>query len=158
MSNKISYMTQEGYDKIIAQLDELKTTGRQEAAKAIAEARSQGDLSENAEYDAAKDAQGMLELKINDLEKSLANVKIIKEDDIDTSQVNILTSVKVKNLKVNKEFTYKLVSEAEADIKARKISVSSPIGGGLLGKKVGDIAEVKVPAGLMKLEILEISI
>lgn len=156
--NKISYMTQEGYDKIMAQLEELKTTGRQEAAQAIAEARSQGDLSENAEYDAAKDAQGMLELKINDLEKAMATVKIISEDDIDTSQVNILTVVRVKNHKVNKEFTYKLVSEAESNIKERKISVSSPIGSGLLGKKVGDIAEVQVPAGLMKLEILEITI
>lgn len=156
--SKISYMTQVAYDKLFAELDELKTTGRQEAATAIAEARSQGDLSENAEYDAAKDAQGMLELKINDMEKALATVKIMSEDDIDTSQVNILTRVRVKNLKVNKEFTYKLVSEAESNIKERKISVTSPIGSGLLGKKVGEIAEVQVPAGLMKLEVLEITI
>lgn len=156
--SKISYMTQESFDKLMAELDDLKTRGRAEAAQAIAEARSQGDLSENAEYDAAKDAQGMLELKINEMEKSLAVVKVINEDSVDTSQVNILTKVKIKNHKVNKEFVYKLVSPPEANLKEKKISIESPIGIGLLGKKVGDIAEVTTPAGLMKLEILEITI
>lgn len=156
--SKISYMTQESYDKIMAELDDLKTRGRAEAAQAIAEARSQGDLSENAEYDAAKDAQGMLELKINELDKAMATVKIISEDDIDTSQVNVLTTVKIKNLKINKEFTYKIVSASEANLKEKKISVDSPIGQALLGKKIGETVEVQIPAGVMKLEILEITI
>ena len=153
-----NYMTQEGYDKIMAELDELKTVGRAEAAKAIAEAREKGDLSENAEYDAAKDAQGMLEMKINQLEKVVANARVIDSSQIDISKVTVLSKVTVKNLKMNKEFTYQLVSESEADIKAKKLSVTSPIGKGLLGKEIGDTAEIQTPAGMMNFEILNITI
>jgi len=142
----------------MSELDEMKTKGREEIAQAIATARDKGDLSENAEYDAAKDAQGMHEAKINELEKSLANVKFLKEEDVDTSQVSILTKVRLLNKKVNKEFTFKIVSESEADIKEKKISVTSPIGEGLLGKKVGEIAKIQTPSGVMEMEILEISI
>ncbi|MBP7643461.1 MAG: transcription elongation factor GreA [Saprospiraceae bacterium] len=154
----ISYMTQGGYDKLRSELDILKTKGRDDAAKAIAEAREKGDLSENAEYDAAKNAQGMLELKINDMEKALANVRIISEDQLDNSTVTILSSVTMKNVKTNKNVTYKLVSETEADLKTQRISVNSPIGQGLLGKVVGDIAVVHTPAGEIKFEILDISL
>lgn len=156
MSN-INYMTQEGYDKLKGELDLLKTSGRQEVARAIAEAREKGDLSENAEYHAAKDAQGMLELKINELDKKLMNVRIIDESTIDTSKVVVLTNVKVLNHKTKKEVIYKIVSEAEADLKASKISANSPIGQGLLGKKVGDQASIQTPAGLLTFEILEIT-
>lgn len=151
-------MTQEGYDKIMAELDDLKINGRAEAAKAIAEAREKGDLSENAEYDAAKDAQGMLEMKINQLEKVVANARVIDETQIDTSKVTVLSKVTVKNLKMNKEFTYQLVSESEANIKEKKLSVTSPIGKGLLGKVVGETAEIQTPAGIMSFEVLNISI
>lgn len=151
-------MTQEVYERLMSELDVMKTTGREEIAQAIATARDKGDLSENAEYDAAKDAQGMLEAKINELEKQLANVKFLKEEDIDTSQVGILTKVTILNKKVNKEFTYKIVSESEADIKEKKISVSSPIGEGLLGKKVGEVAAIQTPGGIMELEVKEITI
>ncbi|MCB0657582.1 MAG: transcription elongation factor GreA [Saprospiraceae bacterium] len=154
----VTYLTQEGYDKIRLELDELKTTGRQEAARAIAEAREKGDLSENAEYDAAKDAQGMLELKINELEKVMANARIIDESQIDTSKVVLLSSVRIKNLKTKKEVKYKLVSESEANLKEGKISASSPIGQGLLGKCAGDIAEVQTPAGMLQFEIIEITV
>ncbi|MCB0646534.1 MAG: transcription elongation factor GreA [Saprospiraceae bacterium] len=153
----ISYMTQQGYEKLRAELDLLKTKGRDDAAKAIAEAREKGDLSENAEYDAAKDAQGMLELKINEMEKALASARVISEDQLDNSKVTILSSVTIKNLKTNKNVTYKLVSETEADLKTQRISVNSPIGQGLLGKAVGEVAEVKTPAGEIKFEVLEIS-
>ncbi len=152
-----SYMTQEGYDKLSAEIDELKTTGRQEVAKAIAEARDKGDLSENAEYDAAKDAQGLLEAKINELEKSLASARIIDESQLDTEIVTILNKVTIKNVKNGAQLTYKLVSEAEADLKQKKISVDSPIGQGLLGKKVGDIATVETPRGNMEFEVIEIA-
>lgn len=155
---KTTYLTQEGYDRLRKELDEMKSTGRSEVANAIAEAREKGDLSENAEYDAAKDAQGMLELKINEIEKILMNAKILDESQIDTSKVVLLTTVKLKNLNVNKVAEYKLVSESEADLKNRKLSVSSPIGEGILGKKIGDIAEVKTPAGIIKFEILDIRI
>ena len=155
---KTSYLTQEGYDKIRAELELLKTEGRQNAAKAIAEAREKGDLSENAEYDAAKDAQGMLEMKINELEKAIGNAQIIEASDVDTSQVSILCKVKIKNLKVNREMTYQIVSESEANVKEKKISVDSPIGKGLLGKKVGEKVEVQTPAGVMTFEVLDISI
>jgi len=155
---KVSYMTQEVYERLMTELDVMKTTGRKDIADAIATARDKGDLSENAEYDAAKDAQGMHEAKINELEKQLANVKFLKEEDIDTSQVSILTTVTIKNLKMNKEFTYKIVSESEADITQKKISVSSPIGEGLLGKKVGEIAAIETPRGEMQLEILHITV
>lgn len=157
MSN-VSYMTQEGYDKAQAELEHMKTVGREEVAKAIAEARDKGDLSENAEYDAAKDAQGLLEAKINELEKAMANVRIIDASQLDSSRVTILSKVKMKNLKVNREIEYQLVSETEADLKAKKISVNSPIGKGLLGKEVGDVAEVQTPAGIIKFEILEINL
>jgi transcription elongation factor GreA len=154
----VSYMTQEGYDKLRSELEHLKTSGRDEAAKAIAEAREKGDLSENAEYDAAKNAQGMLELKINEMEKALAGARVISEDQLDSSKVTVLSNVKILNKKTNKEMTYKLVSESEADLKSMKISVSSPIGQGLLGKKVGDQAVVKTPAGEMVFEVLDITL
>lgn len=154
---KYNYLTQEGYDRLQAELDELKSEGRRKAAAAIAEAREKGDLSENAEYDAAKDAQGYLELKINTLEKTLANARVLDASQLDNSNVVVLSKVRMKNLKVNKEITYQLVSQSEADLKQKKISVSSPIGKGLLGKAVGDIAEIQTPGGIIKFEILEIS-
>lgn len=150
------YMTQEGLDKLLKELEELKTTGRQEAARAIAEARDKGDLSENAEYDAAKNAQGMLELRINELEKIYANSRIIDESQLDKTKVTLLSTVVIKNRKTNKDFTYTLVSEAEADLKANKISATSPIGKGLLGLKEGDIARVHTPAGDIEFEIIEL--
>ncbi len=153
-----NYLTPEGYEKLKNELEELKTTGRQQVAKAIAEAREKGDLSENAEYDAAKDAQGMLELRINELEKLLANARIIDESMLDASEVRLLTSVTIRNRKTKQEMTYKLVSESEANLKEKKISITSPIGQGLLGKKIGDIAVVQTPAGVMEFEILDISI
>ena len=153
----ISYMTQEGYDKIKAGLEKLKTEDRSQVAKEISEARDKGDLSENAEYHAAKDAQGLLEAKINKLEMQLADAKVIDESTIDTSQVSVLTKVTIKNKKNNKEVTYKLVSEPEADLKEKKISVTSPIGSGLLGKRVGEIAAVTVPTGIMEFEIMAIT-
>lgn len=152
-----TYLTQEGYDKLNAELEDMKSNGRQEAAKAIAEAREKGDLSENAEYDAAKDAQGMLEMKINELEKALANARVLDESTLDTSKVVVLSKVTIKNVKTNKEMTYKLVSAAEADLKEKKISISSPIGEGLLGKAVGDIAKIQTPAAVMEFEIINIS-
>ena len=153
-----TYLTQGGYDKLRSDLDELKGNGRQEAARAIAEARSQGDLSENAEYDAAKDAQGLLEFKINELEAILSNARIIDESQLDDSKVAILSNVTIKNLKTGKEMTYKLVSETEADAKLAKISVTSPIGHGLLGKVKGDIAKITTPAGAMEFEVTNITI
>jgi transcription elongation factor GreA len=150
------YMTQEGFDLLKQKLDDLKSTGRQEAAKAIAEARDKGDLSENAEYDAAKDAQGMLELKISEMEKVMANARVIKESQLDASKVTVLAKVKIRNTKNKAELVYHLVSETEADLKAKKISVSSPIGKGLLGKKVGEIATVHTPGGAIDFEILDI--
>ena len=154
----ISYMTQEGYDKLKAELDELKTNGRTEIAKAIAEAREKGDLSENAEYHAAKDEQGLLEAKINELELALANVRILDESEIDTSRVVILSRVTIKNLKNGREAIYKIVSESEANLKEKKISSSSPIGQGLLGKEVGDIADIITPAGPIQFEIMDIGV
>ncbi len=154
----ISYMTQEGYDKANGELEHMKTKGREEAAREIAEARDKGDLSENAEYHAAKDAQGLLEAKINELEKALANVRIIDASQLDNSTVTILSKVRMKNLKMNKEITYQIVSETEADLKNKKLSVNSPIGKGLLGKAVGEVAEVETPAGIIKFEILEITL
>ena len=153
-----TYLTQGGYDKLKAELEELKTTGRQEAARAISEARSQGDLSENAEYDAAKDAQGMLELRINELETVFSNARVIDESLLDDSKVAILSNVTIKNLKTGKEMTYKLVSETEADARLMKISVTSPIGQGLLGKVIGDVAKIQTPAGAMEFEVVNITI
>ncbi|MEN0005568.1 MAG: transcription elongation factor GreA [Bacteroidota bacterium] len=155
---RIDYVTAEGYKKLKEDLDHLKSVGRQEAAKAIAEAREKGDLSENAEYDAAKDAQGMLEAKINDMEKRLAVARILDESTIDTSKVAVLCNVKIKNVKNGKEVTYKLVSETEANLKAKKISVTSPMGKGLLGKKVGEIAVVETPRGNLEFEVTDISV
>ena len=152
-----NYMTKEGFDKLVRELDELRTHGRKAASQAIADARDKGDLSENAEYDAAKDAQGMLEMKINELEIILSNARVIDESKLDTSKVVILTKVRIKNLKNGMEMTYKLVSESEANLKEQKISVGSPIGQGLLGKKVGDIAQVSTPSGKVDFEIVEIS-
>lgn len=153
-----TYLTQSGFDRIKNELDELKSTGRQEAARAIAEARSQGDLSENAEYDAAKDAQGLLELKISELEAILGNARIIDESQLDDSKVAILSNVTIKNTKTNKEMTYKLVSESEADAKLMRISVTSPIGQGLLGKVKGDTVSIKTPGGVLDFEITNITI
>ena len=156
--SKYSYMTQEGFDKLKGEVEELKTVGRQEAAKAIAEAREKGDLSENAEYDAAKEAQGLLELKISEMEKTLSTARVISQEDLDNSKVVILSTVKIKQAKTGKEFTYTLVSQSEANLRAGKISVDSPIGQGLLGKAVGEIAEVKTPRGVMEFEVLDIAI
>lgn len=153
---KISYYTEEGLNKLKNELNDMKTKGRTAIAAQIAEARDKGDLSENAEYDAAKDAQGMHEMKIAKLEEIMSNARVIDESAIDTSIVAILSVVKIKNRKNGMEVAYTLVSEEEADLKTGKISVGSPIGKGLLGKKVGDTAEIKVPAGLMEFEILEI--
>jgi len=154
---KVSYYTAEGLKKLRDELDQLKSIERPKASQAIAEARDKGDLSENAEYDAAKEAQGMLEMKINELEKKIMNVRILDQSDVDTSRVNMMTYVKLKNHKINKELTYQIVAEAEADIKAGKISVNSPIGAGLLGRIIGDKAKIATPAGEMILEILEIT-
>jgi len=153
-----TYLSQDGYDKLVADLDHLKTTERQKAAAAIGEAREKGDLSENAEYDAAKDAQGLLEMKINELEKIMANARVLDESQVDTSTVSVFTNVKIKNVKTGKEVSYKLVSESEANIKEKKISVNSPVGKGLLGKKVGEIATVITPRGGIEFKILDISI
>ena len=154
----ISYLTQEGYDKLVAELDKMKSEGRQEVAKAIAEAREKGDLSENAEYDAAKDAQGHLEAKINELEKVYANARVIDVSQLDSSKVTVLSKVEIKNIKTNKVLTYQLVAEAEANIKLKKISVSSPFGKGLLGKAVGEIAVIESPSGNMEFEVLSITL
>ena len=154
---KISYYTEEGLNKLKNELNDMKTKGRTAIAAQIAEARDKGDLSENAEYDAAKDAQGMHEMKIAKLEEIMSNARVIDESAIDTSQVAILSVVKIKNRKTGMEVAYTLVSEEEADLKTGKISVGSPIGKGLLGKKVGETAEIKVPAGLMEFEVLDIS-
>lgn len=153
----VQYFTEEGFEELKRELHDLKTRARKDIANTIAEARAQGDLSENAEYDAAKEAQGLLELKINKLEAVLGQARILDESQIDTSKALILSKVKVKNLNMKKDFVYTLVSEKEADLKTGKISVTSPIGKGLLGKKVGEIAEIKVPSGIIKFEILEIS-
>lgn len=152
-----NYLTKEGYNKIKDELNEMKTNGRKKAAEDIAEARAQGDLSENAEYDAAKDAQGMLEMRINELEMILANARLIDESQVDTSKVSILTKVTIKNVANGREATYQLVSESEANLKEKKISVTSPMGKGLLGSKVGEVAEVVTPAARIKFEILNIT-
>lgn len=157
MSN-IQYLSQEGYDKLDAELKDLKTRGRREVAADIAEARAKGDLSENAEYDAAKEAQGHMEDRITKLEDILANARILDAKDLDLSQVRVLTKVTILNKKMGKEMTYTLVSANEADFAKGKISVDSPIGKGLLGKKIGDVVEVTVPAGKLELEIKKIEI
>ncbi len=156
MSN-VSYYTAEGLKKLRDELDHLKSVERPRASQAIADARDKGDLSENAEYDAAKEAQGLLEMKISKMEEVLANARLIDESQLDTSKVLVLSTVKIKNLNNGMEMKYTLVAESEADLKTGKISVSSPIGKGLLGKKAGDIAEIQVPNGVLKLEVLEIT-
>ena len=155
--SKVSYYTEEGLKKLRDELNYLKDVERPKASQAIADARDKGDLSENAEYDAAKEAQGMLEMKISKLEEVVANARIIDESQLDTSKVLVLSKVKIKNQNNGMEMTYTLVAESEANLATGKISVSSPIGKGLLGKKVGDIAEIQVPNGTLKFEILEIS-
>ena len=155
--SKISYYTAEGLQKLKDELAELKTKGRAEVARQLAEARDKGDLSENAEYDAAKDAQGHLELKIAKMEEIVGNARLIDESNLDSSKALILSKVKLKNLKNNMVVDYTLVAEEEANLAAGKISVKSPIGKGLLGKSVGDIAEITIPAGKIQFEILDIS-
>ncbi|MGN7205615.1 transcription elongation factor GreA [Pedobacter sp. SAFR-022] len=154
---EVTYYTQDGLDKLKQELQYMKTKGRQMISKQIAEARDKGDLSENAEYDAAKEAQGLHEAKIAKLEGTLANARLIDESKLDTSKVLALSIVKIKNVKNGATMTYQLVAETEADLKTGKISVKSPIAQGLLGKSVGDKAEIQVPAGKMEFEILEIS-
>lgn len=154
---KVSYYTAEGLKKLRDELNQLKDVERPRASQAIAEARDKGDLSENAEYDAAKEAQGLLEMKIAKLEKLVVNARLIDESQLDVNKVLVLSTVKIKNLANKAVLTYTLVAESEADLKAGKISVSSPIGKGLLGKEVGEIAEIKVPNGTLKMEILEIT-
>ena len=155
---KSSYMTEEGLARLKQELHHLVTVERPAISAQIAEARDKGDLSENAEYDAAKEAQGMLELKIARFEDMVANARIIDESRIDTSQVQILNKVKIKNTKNNQQVEYTLVSENESDIKRGKISVATPIAKGLLGKKVGDVVDIRVPSGIMSFEILDISL
>lgn len=155
--SKVSYYTEEGLKKLRDELNYLKDVERPKASQAIAEARDKGDLSENAEYDAAKEAQGLLEMKISKLEETLANARLIDESQLDTSKVLVLSKVKIKNQANGMVMNYTLVAESEADLAAGKISVNSPIGKGLLGKSVWDIAEVQVPNGIVKFEILEIS-
>ncbi len=156
MAKQVSYYTKEGLEKLTRELNELKTKGRAEIARQIAEARDKGDLSENAEYDAAKDAQGHLEAKIAKLEEIVGNARLIDETKIDTSTVSILSKVTIKNKKNGATVTYTLVAEEEADLKAGKISTQSPIGKGLLGKKKGDSAKIKTPAGEMEFEVVTI--
>jgi transcription elongation factor GreA len=155
--SKVSYYTPEGLKKLRDELQQLKDVERVKASKAIAEARDKGDLSENAEYDAAKEAQGMLEMRISKLEETLSGARLMDDSQLDTSKVLVLSHVKIKNQANGMEMTYSLVADGEADLAAGKISVNSPIGKGLLGKRVGDIAEIQVPNGVIKFEILEIS-
>lgn len=155
--SKVSYYTAEGLKKLKEELEYLKAVERPKASQAIAEARDKGDLSENAEYDAAKEAQGMLEMKIAKMEELYANARLIDESQLDTSKVLVLSKVKMRNVANKMEITYTLVAESEADLKTGKISVTSPIGKGLLGKSVGEIAEITVPNGKLQFEILEIT-
>lgn len=155
--SKVSYYTAEGLKKLKDELDYLKSVERPKASDAIAEARDKGDLSENAEYDAAKEAQGLLEMKIAKMEELVANARIIDESQLDISKVLVLSTVKIKNQANGMEMKYTLVAESEANLKTGKISVTSPIGKGLLGKKVGEVAEISVPNGTLKFEILEIT-
>ena len=155
--SKYTYVTKEGLKKLQDELNELKTHGRRDISNQIAEARDKGDLSENAEYDAAKDAQGMLEMKIAGLESKVASARILDETNIDTSKVSILSTVKIKNKKNGAEMTYSIVPEEEADLKTGKISMKSPIAAGLLGKVQGDRVKVTVPAGELEFEVIEIT-
>ena len=154
--SEISYYTEEGLSNLKEEIKNLESVERPKISQQIAEARDKGDLSENAEYDAAKEAQGMLEARISKLKNKLANARLIDDSEIDDSKVFILSTVKIKNVKNSMEMTYTLVAENEADIRASKISVDSPIGKGLLGKEVGQIADISTPAGIMKFEIVSI--
>jgi len=151
------YLSQQGYDKLKTELQTLKSVDRPRVINQISEARDKGDLSENAEYDAAKEAQGLLEARIAKLENDVANARVLAHEDMDTSTVHLLTKVTIKNTANGMEMTYAIVSEAEADLAAKKISVTSPIGKGLLGKAVGDIADIEVPNGIIHFEIIEIT-
>lgn len=153
----ISYFTKEGLQRLKDEVHQLETVERPKISQQIAEARDKGDLSENAEYDAAKEAQGLLEAKISKLKNSLANARLVDDSKIDNTKVYILSTVKIRNTKNNAEVSYTLVAENEANLAEKKISIDSPIGKGLLGKSVGDIAEVQVPAGIIPFEVLEIS-
>ena len=154
----MAYMTQEGYDKLVAELHELETVERPKASAAIAEARDKGDLSENSEYDAAKEAQAHLEAKINNIKVAITQAKIIDTSRLSTDAVQILSTVEMTNMTTNRKMTYTIVSESEANLREGKISIKTPIAQGLLNKKVGDIVEIKIPAGLLKLHIDKISI
>lgn len=154
---QVTYYTEQGLKKLKDELHELRTIQRPAVSNQIAEARDKGDLSENAEYDAAKEAQGLLEMRISKLEEILSNARIMDESQIDTHKALILSTVKIKNLAINKEMTYTLVAENEANLKEGKISIDSPIGKGLLGKTIGEVAEISVPSGIIKLEIIEIT-
>lgn len=156
--SSVQYVTKETLEQMKAELQHMRSVERPAASRAIAEAREKGDLRENAEYDAAKEAQGLLEARIAVLESQIATARIVDESTIDTSKVSILTKVKLTNLNTKKQVTYQIVSEKEADLKAGKISVTSPIGKGLLGKAVGEVAEVTAPAGIIKFRVEEISI
>ena len=155
---KVSYVTEEGLEKLKKELEQLETVERPAISMQIAEARDKGDLSENAEYDAAKEAQGMLELKISKLKDAIANLRILDQSKLDTSTVQILNKVKIKNKNNGAIMEYTIVSDSEANIKEGKMSINTPIAKGLLGKKVGDVAEVEVPSGKMEFEIIEISL
>lgn len=155
--SQIIYLTEEGLKKLQEEVQQLKTVERPNISRQIAEARDKGDLSENAEYDAAKDAQGHLELKISKMEELLSNARLIDESKLDPNKVSVLSKVKIRNSKNKQEMTYTLVAENEADLKSGKISVGSPIGKGLLGKKVGELAEVITPGGVINFEVLNIS-
>ncbi|MFO7977544.1 MAG: transcription elongation factor GreA [Bacteroidales bacterium] len=155
--NQVKYFTKEGLDKLRDELEHLKSVERPSISQQIAEAREKGDLSENAEYDAAKNAQAMLELRISKMEETLSAARVIDESQLDGSKISILAKVTLKNLKNNAKLSYTLVPENEADIKAGKISVSSPIARGLLGKSVGETVDIEVPAGVMSFEVLDIS-
>ena len=158
MSNKVSYVTKEGLKKLQEELERLQNVERPKISKAIGEAIEKGDISENAEYDAAKEAQGMLEMRINKLKATIADAKIIDESKLKTDSVQILNKVELKNVKNGMKMTYTIVSESEANLKEGKISVNTPIAQGLLGKKVGDVAEITVPQGKIALEVVNISI
>ncbi|SOE20684.1 transcription elongation factor GreA [Spirosomataceae bacterium TFI 002] len=156
--SKFQYYTQEGYDNLKNKLNELKTKGRADISRQIAEARDKGDLSENAEYDAAKDAQGLMEGEISKLETLMSTARILDESNIDISQVSLMNKVTIKNLKNNAKMVYTLVQEEEADLKQGKISINSPFAKGLLGKKVGEKAQIQAPAGLVEVEVIDIAI
>ena len=155
---KSTYITKDGLEKLKAELKQLTSVERRSITKQIAEARDKGDLSENAEYDAAKEAQGLLEMKISQLQNILASSRIIDESQVNTDEVSLLNKVKIKNLKNNAVMEYTIVSEAEANVKEKKISIDTPIASGLLGKKIGEIVEIKVPSGIMNFQVIDISL